>query len=86
MNTTEATKPLQVCGAALNDELDRLLTLKKGWDGYNAPVINALAVAKAKEIVALLHDNWQVVPCSSSAVQLESYENGFDIEIYIEAV
>jgi len=71
----------------LTDRLDSLLTLQKGWDGYNAPVINERAVAKAKEVAALLPcDNWQAVPCASGAVQLEKHGDGFDIEIYIEAV
>jgi hypothetical protein len=71
----------------LNDRLDDLLKLQKGWDSYNAPAINERAVAKAKEIAALFPgDSWQAVPCSSSAVQLGKYGDGFDIEIYIEAV
>lgn len=71
----------------LDDILDGFLKLPAGWDGYGGLEINERAVSKAKEIAALLPGySWQAVPCASSAVQLESHCDGFDIEIYIEAV
>jgi hypothetical protein len=72
--------------ATLDERLDHLLTLQKGWDGYGARAINKEAIAKAREIAALLPGyDWQAVPCPSSAVQLETHNNGFDIEIYVGA-
>jgi len=72
---------------SINDRLDSFLNLPRRWDGYDGVPINKMAVLKAKEIASLLPCyNWQAVPCSSSAVQLEYHGDGFSIEIYIEAV
>lgn len=71
----------------INDILDGFLKLPAGWNGYGGLAINERVVSKAKEIAGLLPGySWQAVPCASSAVQLESHGDGFDIEIYIESV
>ena len=67
-------------------KLDNLLKLEPGWDGYDAPRISPDAVEMAKQIAALLPGyDWQAVPCTSSAVQLEHHCYKMDIEIYVEA-
>jgi len=72
---------------SINDRLDSFLMLENGWDGYDGISINKMAVLKAKEIASLLPAyDWQAVPCSSSAVQIEHHSDGFSIEIYIEAI
>ena len=66
--------------------LDSFLSLQKGWDSYGGLPIEPKAIAKAKEMLALLPDwQWQAVPVSDGSVQLEMHNNGYRIDILIEA-
>ena len=79
------------CGKASNAVafalLDSFLSLKRGWDSYGGSPTNPKAIAKAKELLSLLPDwQWQAVPVSDGSVQLEMHNNGYRIDILIEAV
>jgi hypothetical protein len=58
-------------------------SLAQGWDSYSGKPISPKAIDKAYELLGLLRDGWTPVPCSDGSVQLESHENGVDIEIRI---
>lgn len=79
------------CGKASNAAafalLNSFLSLQKGWDSYGGLPIEPKAIAKAKEMLSLLPDwQWQAVPVSDGSVQLEMHNNGYRIDILIEAV
>ena len=66
--------------------LDSFLSLKKGWDSYGGLPPNPKAIEKAKELLSLLPDwQWRAVPVSDGSVQLEMHNNGYRIDILIEA-
>lgn len=71
----------------LKEKLDGFLLLPDGWDSYGASRFSEHVIAKAKEVAEWLPgDGWCVVPCPSGAVQFEKHADGFDIEVYVEAV
>ena len=66
-------------------QLETIADLKKGWDGYKAEPLEHDLLVKAREIferVEGMH-NWSIVPGAGQAVQIETHEGGFDIEIWI---
>ena len=67
--------------------LDSFLSLRGGWDSDGSLPIKPETIAKAKEMLSLLPDwQWQAVPCADGSVQLEMHNNGYHIEILIDAV
>ena len=73
--------------AEILNVLDSFLSLQNGWDSYGGLPIEPKAIAKAKEMLALLPDwQWQAVPGNNGSVQLEMHNNGYRIEISIETV
>lgn len=65
--------------------LSHMKNLEANWDSYGAKRIDKRAIERAKEIAGTLSGNWQAVPVSDGSVQLESHEDGFDIEIRVAA-
>lgn len=86
-------KPFKDCKCATGNASARLpllydlLTLEKGWDGYDGIAPSQLTIDKVRDIVERLPGyNWQFVPGEDGSVQAECHENGFDIDINVLAV
>jgi hypothetical protein len=67
-------------------EIDTILDLKDGWDGYRGRPISPATIAKAIDYAKALNlapHKWHAVPCGDGSIQLEQHTNGFDIEILV---
>lgn len=73
----------------LKNRLDELISLPKGWDGYNAPRIEfdcAMFVANLLERMTIEGlPPPQLVPGQNGSIQLEWHEGGFDLEVEVLA-
>ena len=69
-------------------QLDRLSELRAGWDGYNAPPIDASIIEAAKQVVLDLQPHLTyrptVVPMSSGALQFEWHDGDRTLELEFE--
>lgn len=68
------------------EQLDAMLTLAPGWDGYGADAVTAEAVAAGKVILGLLDPaaaDVQVCPARTGGVQVEWLWNGYEYELEI---
>ena len=71
----------------LFDLLDSFAGLPNNWDFDGGRATDPRAIAKAKELLAVLPGYpWQASPGSGGQVQLSLYTKDCDIEIFIEAV
>lgn len=62
----------------VNDQLNKLSVLKKGWDGYNGSAIDPNVIDLVREIypsIEGLYDKFYVVPCSDGSIQVEGLIN-----------
>ncbi len=66
-------------------KLTNFAALAPGWDSYGAKPISLRAILKAKRLLGQLTGTWYPVPLSDGGVQLESHENGIDVEIQVWA-
>ena len=68
------------------DQLDSFAGLPNNWDSYGGVATDKRAIAKAKELLAVLPGGpWQAVPVGGGEVQLELHTEDFGITIFIEA-
>jgi hypothetical protein len=68
-------------------ELERLQSLRAGWDGYRAPALNADVIRSARELVMQLSDALpvpSVVPLASGGLQLEWSDGQLALELEFE--
>lgn len=75
--------------SSLGDRFDELTSLPYGWDGYNGQPVSFARAFFAAHLLESLYiselDEPQLVPGSDGTVQIEWHENGFDLEIDVQA-
>ena len=66
----------------MNNDINTFHNLKNNWDGYGAKPIDPRAIAAAKRILESLVTVIPV-PRPNGGIQIEAYENYFDMELGI---